>query len=94
MCEKYFGGAVSANGQADALDDELKSLTAALPGKVDAAMDALDVPTALIAIFEVVQRANKYIDETAPGLLAKTRTSPAWKLFFTTCAMPCAPLPC
>ena len=71
MCEKYFGGAVSANGQADALDDELKSLTAALPGKVDAAMDALDVPTALIAIFEVVQRANKYIDETAPWVLAK-----------------------
>ena len=58
MCEKYFGGAVSANGQADALDDELKSLTAALPGKVDAAMDALDVPTALIAIFEVVQLYN------------------------------------
>ena len=72
MCEKYFGGAVSANGQADALDDELKSLTAALPGKVDAAMDALDVPTALIAIFEVVQRANKYIDETAPWVLAKS----------------------
>ena len=71
MCEKYFGGAVSANGQADALDDELKSLTAALPGKVDAAMDALDVPTALIAIFEVVQRANKYIDETTPWTLAK-----------------------
>ena len=71
MCEKYFGGAVSANGQAAALDDELKSLTVALPGKVDAAMDALDVPTALIAIFEVVQRANKYIDETAPWALAK-----------------------
>ena len=95
MCEKYFGGAVSANGQADALDDELKSLTAALPGKVDAAMDALDVPTALIAIFEVVQRANKYIDETAPGCWPRERKpSPAWKLFFTTCAMPCAPLPC
>ena len=41
-------------------------------GKVDAAMDALDVPTALIAIFEVVQRANKYIDETAPWVLAKS----------------------
>ena len=77
MCEKYFGGAVSANGQADALDDELKSLTAALPGKVDAAMDALDVPTALIAIFEVVQRANKYIDETAPWVLAKDETKRA-----------------
>ena len=35
-------------------------------------MDALDVPTALIAIFEVVQRANKYIDETAPWVLAKS----------------------
>ena len=35
-------------------------------------MEALDVPTALIAIFEVVQRANKYIDETAPWVLAKS----------------------
>ena len=34
-------------------------------------MEALDVPTALIHIFELVQRANKYIDETAPWVLAK-----------------------
>ena len=46
-------------------------MMAELPGKVDADMEALDVPTALIHIFELVQRANKYIDETAPWVLAK-----------------------
>ena len=34
-------------------------------------MDMLQVPGALAEIFKVVQRANKYIDETAPWLLAK-----------------------
>ena len=71
MCEKYFGGTVTAEGRSDELDAQLTDLIAALPGKVDAAMEALDVPQALIAIFEVVQRANKYIDETAPWVLAK-----------------------
>ena len=72
MCEKYFGGTVTNAPAADALDEELLSLVRGLPAKVDAAMEALDVPTALIAIFEVVQRANKYIDETAPWVLAKS----------------------
>ena len=72
MCEKYFGGTVTANGKADELDSSLNEMLAALPGKVDAAMEALDVPQALIAIFEVIQRANKYIDETAPWVLAKS----------------------
>lgn len=71
MCEKYFGGTVTAEGRSDELDAQLTDLITALPGKVDAAMEALDVPQALIAIFEVVQRANKYIDETAPWVLAK-----------------------
>ena len=56
----------------NAIKHTLAQEIAADPGKVDAAMDALDVPTALIAIFEVVQRANKYIDETAPWVLAKS----------------------
>ena len=72
MCEKYFGGTVTNAPAADALDEELLGLVRGLPAKVDAAMEALDVPTALIAIFEVVQRANKYIDETAPWVLAKS----------------------
>ena len=72
MCEKYFAGTVTDNAVAEPVDDELLGLVAALPAKVEAAMEALDVPTALISIFEVVQRANKYIDETAPWVLAKS----------------------
>ncbi len=71
MCEKYFGGTVTAEGRSEELDAQLTDLVAGLPAKVDAAMEALDVPQALVAIFEVVQRANKYIDETAPWVLAK-----------------------
>ena len=72
MCEKYFGGTVTNTPVAEPVDGELLGLISELPAKVDAAMEALDVPTALIAIFEVVQRANKYIDETAPWVLAKS----------------------
>ena len=67
MCEKYFGGTVT-NAP---LDEALASIMRELPGKVDASMEALDVPTSLMHIFELVQRANKYIDETAPWVLAK-----------------------
>ena len=67
MCEKYFGGTV----RNAPIDEALAPMMAELPGKVDADMEALDVPTALIHIFELVQRANKYIDETAPWVLAK-----------------------
>ena len=72
MCEKYFGCTVTNTPVAEPVDGELLGLISELPARVDAAMEALDVPTALIAIFEVVQRANKYIDETAPWVLAKS----------------------
>ena len=72
MCEKYFGGTVTNTPVAEPVDGELLGLISELPARVDAAMEALDVPTALIAIFEVVQRANKYIDETAPWVLARS----------------------
>ncbi len=71
MIEKYFGGTLPAEREADAMDGELIAMTEALPEKVTAAMDVLQVPNALAEIFRVIQRANKYIDETAPWLLAK-----------------------
>lgn len=79
MVEKYFGGTLPADRASDAAhkdadakqDAELIAMTEALPGKVTAAMDVLQVPNALTEIFKVIQRANKYIDETAPWLLAK-----------------------
>ena len=43
----------------------------AMPGKVAEAMDDLLIPQAMMEIFKVIQRANKYIDETTPWTLAK-----------------------
>ncbi|MEG1366548.1 MAG: methionine--tRNA ligase [Oscillospiraceae bacterium] len=71
MTEKYFGGKLPIQRVKGDFDDELKALTLGMPSKVDAAMDDLQLPTALTEIFRCVQRANKYIDETAPWVLAK-----------------------
>ena len=71
MIEKYFGGTLPAQRTAEPLDDELAAMVEALPAKVTACMDVLQVPNALAEIFRVIQRANKYIDETAPWVLAK-----------------------
>ena len=71
MVEKYFGGALPADREADALDDELVNLIKATPEKVAAQMDSYQPHLALEEIFRLIQRANKYIDETMPWALAK-----------------------
>ena len=71
MCEKYFGGTVRKVAGTEAIDTELETMTSELLGKVTADMDNLTIPQALMEIFAVIQRANKYIDETAPWALAK-----------------------
>ncbi len=71
MVDKYFGGTLPAERQADALDDELKGMAVALREKVAAYIDDAQLSKALEEIFKVVSRANKYIDETAPWVLAK-----------------------
>ena len=71
MVEKYFGGTLSEARQADALDDELISQLSALRGKYETEMEKFQFQNALELIFKCIQRANKYIDETAPWALAK-----------------------
>ncbi|WP_419504981.1 methionine--tRNA ligase [Allofournierella sp.] len=71
MVEKYFGGALPAARQAGEFDADLISTVAAMPAKVAACMDDLLIPQATQEIFKAIQRANKYIDETAPWALAK-----------------------
>ena len=71
MVEKYFGGKLPAERKADALDDELVAMIKAAPEKYAAQMDAFQPHLALEEIFKLIQRANKYIDETAPWILAK-----------------------
>ena len=71
MNNKYFGGAIQAPVAPDALDEELKAVALAMPGRVEARMNELKVADAIDEIFVLLRRANKYIDETAPWALAK-----------------------
>ena len=61
----------------DALDDELISQLSALRGKYEAEMEKFQFQNALELIFKCIQRANKYIDETAPWALAKDEANRA-----------------
>lgn len=71
MVEKYFGGTLIAERQADPADDELIAMCNALYASVSDCIDKLLLPNALTEIFKVISRANKYIDETTPWILAK-----------------------
>ena len=71
MVIKYFGGTVTNNGEKDALDDELITLSKKTPAKVEELMDSYQFSGALAEIWKLISRTNKYIDETAPWILAK-----------------------
>jgi methionyl-tRNA synthetase len=73
MAVKYFGGTLPAEQRADeAKDSELIALCQGLKAKYQADMEEYAFQTALVDIFEVISRANKYIDENAPWVLAKS----------------------
>ena len=72
MIEKYFDGIIPQNSSFDAAkDSDFVSMIEKLPGKVEADMDALQLNVALEDIWAVISRANKYIDENEPWVLAK-----------------------
>ena len=71
MVEKYFGGTLIADREADPIDDELVEMIKSTKGKYEKQMDALQLHLALEEVFRLIQRANKYIDECAPWVLAK-----------------------
>lgn len=72
MVAQYFDGIIPAPDKKEAVDDELIAMANAMYGQVTACMDKMYVPDALDTIFKVVQRANKYIDECTPWILAKS----------------------
>jgi methionyl-tRNA synthetase len=71
MVEKYFGGTIPEERESDAIDDELISMASTVAEKVENLMDAFDFSNALAEIWKMISRANKYIDETTPWILAK-----------------------
>jgi len=71
MINQYFGGVLPAQSACEGTDSELIEVAENVYKNVSLAMDALNAPDALVEIFKLVQRANKYIDETTPWILAK-----------------------
>lgn len=71
MVEKYFGGTLPSEKKSDPMDNELIEMAKSLRGKVDECIDNTTLNIALAEIFKVISRANKYIDETSPWVLAK-----------------------
>ena len=71
MVIKYFGGTLPVEREHDALDDELIAMASSLRETYAGYMDNFGTQQALIEVFKVISRANKYIDETAPWILGK-----------------------
>ena len=71
MSNKYFGGVVSDLHAAEPVDEELKAVATGAYKKVAKLVDEFRVADAVGEIMSVFRRANKYIDETAPWVLAR-----------------------
>jgi len=71
MVEKYFGGVLPVKQESAAEDGELICLAGDLYKAYEANMEKYAFQSAIVEIQKVTSRANKYIDETAPWILAK-----------------------
>ncbi len=71
MNKKYFAKKVQSPGAEEGTDAELKATVAQAVAKSAEYMDGYRVSDALSVIFDMLRRANKYIDETTPWTLAK-----------------------
>ena len=72
MTKKYFGGTVPTPDVREPIDDELYAAVRAGIANSIAEMGAYHVADSLESIFAMLRRANKYIDETMPWVLAKS----------------------
>jgi len=71
MIEKYFDNVIPAPTAKEEIDDQLIKVALETPVLVEKLMNELKIPDALEQIWTLIGRANKYIDETTPWVLAK-----------------------
>ena len=71
MADKYFGGTLPEGRETEPVDDELLSMIKGLREKYEHEMESYAFQNALMEIFKIISRSNKYIDETAPWVLGK-----------------------
>ena len=74
MCNKYFDGVVTNTNVCEPVDEELKSIALAMPGKTIQLENEYKMSKALDEIYVLLRRTNKYIDDTMPWALAKDET--------------------
>ena len=75
MINKYFGGVIGSADKGGDFDDELKAAALSAFAKVNEKMKTFHIADSLDEIWNVVDRANKYIDETTPWVLGKDEAS-------------------
>ncbi len=74
MVNKYFDGIVPEKETATDFDADLGAVAQAARAEVEKYMDEFRTADALDSLWKIVNRANKYIDETMPWVLAKDET--------------------
>ena len=72
MSQKYFGGELTVGGESAQLDSDLKAVAEDVFANYEKQMDKFQFSVALNEVFRLLDRANKYIDETTPWILAKS----------------------
>lgn len=77
MIEKYHGGVVTNAGVSEAVDEDLQALVKTTVANFEKDMDAMEINSAIKGVWALISRANKYIDETAPWILAKDEAKAA-----------------
>jgi len=71
MVKKYQGGVLAAPGPAEDIDGDLINCAREVKVELEQQLERMDFSTALAAIWKLVRRANRYVDETTPWVLAR-----------------------
>lgn len=71
MLEKYWGGVVPEPGRREPLDEDLKACAREARQELEQKLERFDFSNALAAVWQLVHRANRYVDETQPWNLAR-----------------------
>ncbi|MEK3888926.1 methionine--tRNA ligase [Bacillus sp. FSL K6-3431] len=75
MINKYFDGNIPAyEGIVTAFDEDLLAVNKETVKQYEVAMEKMEFSVALVSVWQLVSRTNKYIDETQPWTLAKEET--------------------
>ena len=75
MADKYFGGSLHRPAAAEGVDNDLIACAKQTYERYESLMDDYRNADAAAAVMELARRCNKYIDETAPWVLAKSEDS-------------------